>query len=106
MKGENLKTVVKVFEPPMCCPTGICGPTIDGKLADFNDLIERLKKENYVIERYSLTQNPDAFQNEEQVMAIIKDEQVEALPISVIDGEIIKKGAYPTDEDIKNHKLR
>lgn len=101
-----MKTVVKVYEPPMCCPTGLCGPTVDRNLADFNDLIERLKQENYVIERYSLTQNPDAFQRDEQVMAIIKDEQVEALPISVIDGKIIKKGAYPTDEDIKNHKVR
>lgn len=94
------KTKIKIFEPPMCCSTGMCGPTIDEKLVAFNDLIEKLKEESYVVERYMLTTDTDVFQSEEQVMAIVKDEQLEGLPITMVGGKILKKGSYPTYEEI------
>lgn len=94
------KTEIKIFEPPMCCSTGMCGPTIDEKLVAFNDLMAKLKKESYVVERYMLTTDADAFQSEEQVMAIVKDEQLEGLPITMVGGKVLRKGSYPTYEEI------
>lgn len=95
-----MKAKIKIFEPPMCCPTGMCGPTVDEKLVAFNDLIEKLKKDGFVVERYMLTNDAAAFQSEAQVVAVLKDEQLEALPITLIDGKLIKRGAYPTLEEI------
>lgn len=91
---------VKVFEPAMCCPTGMCGPTVDEKVVDFNGLIEKLKAEGHDVERYIITQNLAAFQQEEQVMSILKDEQLQALPITVVNGKVVKKGSYPEYEEI------
>ena len=31
--------VVEFFDPPMCCPTGLCGPTLDQTLLDVNEMI-------------------------------------------------------------------
>lgn len=84
----------------MCCSSGMCGPTTDDKVVAFNDLIDRLKKSNYNVERYMLTRDTEAFQKETQVMTILQDEQLEALPLTIIDGKVIKKGEYPTYDDI------
>lgn len=30
MKGTDVTTIkVEIFDPPMCCPGGLCGPAID-----------------------------------------------------------------------------
>lgn len=95
-----MNKTIKVFEPQMCCSSGVCGPSTDDKVVAFNDLIDKLKKDNYNVERYMLTRDINAFQSEAQVMAALKDEQLEALPITMIDEKIVKKGEYPTIEDI------
>jgi len=96
-----MKTKIKVYEPAMCCPTGMCGPTVDEKIVAFNDLLETLRSEDYDVERFNLAQNAAAFQSDETVLGILKDEQLEALPITMVEGRVIKKGAYPTLEEIK-----
>lgn len=35
---------IEFFEPPMCCPTGLCGPSPDEKIVKLNENIEILKK--------------------------------------------------------------
>ncbi|HEX21080.1 MAG TPA: arsenite efflux transporter metallochaperone ArsD [Actinobacteria bacterium] len=91
---------IKIFELPMCCSSGMCGPTVDERLVDFNTLIDRLKNEGYLINRYMLTNDRDKFISEPKVMSLIKDEQMEALPLVMVDGKIIKKGDYPTYDEI------
>jgi hypothetical protein len=63
-------------------------------------LIELAAGAGYTIQRFTLTQDSAEFQKEAQVMAILENEQLEALPITVIGGEVVKKGAYPTFEEI------
>ena len=36
---------VEIFDPPMCCPTGLCGPTLDQTLLDVNEMILSLQAE-------------------------------------------------------------
>jgi len=91
---------VKVFESAMCCSTGMCGPVVDETIVNFNGLIERLKAEGHDVQRYMITQNLAAFQQDEQVMSILKDEQLDALPITTVNGKVVKKGAYPEWGDI------
>lgn len=93
---------VKVFERAMCCPTGMCGPTVDENVVNFNGLIEKLKAEGHDVQRYMITQNLAAFQQEDQVMNILRDEQLDALPITLVNGKVIKKGSYPEWEDISS----
>jgi hypothetical protein len=92
---------VELFDPPMCCPSGLCGPTLDQTLLDVNEMIMTLQRENLRVERYQMTSNPNAFLGNTEVMKLVREKQMEALPIVVVRGKVIKVGAYPTLAEIK-----
>ena len=91
---------VELFDPPMCCPTGVCGPALDQTLLDLNEMIMSLQRENLRVERYQMTSNPNAFLGNAEVMSLVREKQMEALPIIVVRGKVIKVGAYPTADEI------
>ena len=88
----------------MCCPSGMCGPAPDESVVDFNGLIKRVEAEGYTVMRFMLAQDAAAFQAEAKIMRVLQDEQLEALPITMIGEKIIKKGAYPAYEEIVSAK--
>jgi hypothetical protein len=94
---------VEFFDPPMCCPTGLCGPTLDQTLLDVSEMIVALQRENLQVERYQMTSNPNAFLGNAEVMNLVRERQMEALPIIVVRGKVIKTGAYPTLAELKSH---
>jgi hypothetical protein len=93
--------VVEFFDPPMCCPTGLCGPTLDQTLLDVNEMVLTLQAEGLKVERYQMTGQPQAFLNNSDVMRLVREQQMAALPITVVRGQVIKVGAYPTLTEIK-----
>jgi hypothetical protein len=92
---------VEFFDPPMCCPTGLCGPTLDQTLLDVNEMIFSLQRDNIRVERYQMSGNPNAFLSNAEVMKLVREKQMEALPIIVVRGKVIKVGAYPSAEEIR-----
>ncbi len=91
---------VEFFDPPMCCPTGLCGPTLDQTLLDINEMILVLQSEKLHVERYQMTSHPNAFLGNAEVMKLVREKQLEILPITVVHGKIIKMAAYPTLEEV------
>ena len=94
---------VEIFDPPMCCPTGVCGPTIDQTLLDVNEMILDLQSKGVTVVRYQMTSHPQAYLNNAEVMKLVREKQMEALPITAIKGRVIKVGDYPTLEEIKTN---
>ena len=92
---------VEFFDPPMCCPTGLCGPTLDQTLLDINEMIFSLQRDNLRVERYQMASQPNAFLGNAEVMKLVREKQMEALPIIVVRGKVIKVGAYPNAEEIR-----
>jgi hypothetical protein len=92
---------VEFFDPPMCCPTGLCGPTLDQTLLDVSEMILTLQADNLRVERYQMTSHPNAFLGNVEVMKLVREKQMAALPIIVVQGKVIKAGAYPTLTEIK-----
>jgi len=93
--------VVELFDPPMCCPTGLCGPTLDQTLLDVNEMILALQAEGLTVARYQMTGKPQAFLSNPEVMRLVREQQMAALPIIVVRGQVVKVGAYPTLAEIK-----
>ncbi|CAG0937586.1 Arsenical resistance operon trans-acting repressor ArsD [Thermoflexales bacterium] len=93
--------VVEFFDPPMCCPTGLCGPTLDQTLLDVNEMILALQTEGLTVARYQMTGQPQAFLSNPAVMRLVREQQMAALPITVVRGQVVKVGAYPTLAEIK-----
>ena len=91
---------VQVFDPPMCCSTGVCGPSADPALARFSSDLHWLANQRIAVERYNLAQQPQAFAASEVVKAALKEYGNECLPLILLDGAILSKGCYPKREEL------
>ncbi|MDW7674413.1 MAG: arsenite efflux transporter metallochaperone ArsD [Bacillota bacterium] len=97
------KKLVEIFDPPMCCSTGVCGPSVDPVLVKVNETVMKLKKEHaeqVEVERHMLTTAIQAFQKYPEVIDEINSKGKNALPIVTIDGKIIKSGEYASFAEI------
>jgi hypothetical protein len=99
--AQSVSADVELFDPPMCCPTGLCGPTLDQMLLDVNEMVLKLKASGVRLERYQMSGNPNAFMSNPDVMRLVREKQMEALPITVVRGQVIKVGAYPTLDEVQ-----
>ncbi|HLB47112.1 MAG TPA: arsenite efflux transporter metallochaperone ArsD [Anaerolineales bacterium] len=98
---HTVQAEVEFFDPPMCCPTGLCGPTLDQTLLDVNEMILALQTEGMRVERYQMTGHPNAFLDNAEVMRLVREKQMAALPITVVRGQVVKVGAYPTQVEVR-----
>ena len=92
---------VEIFDPPLCCPTGLCGPTIDQTLLDINEAILSLEREGVKVARYQMSSHPHAFLSNPEVMRLVRERNMAALPITIVNGTLLKTGAYPSLLEIK-----
>lgn len=88
-----------IFEPAMCCSTGVCGPSVDPELLRVSAVIENLKKASVEVARYNLSSEPQVFMRSETVSNALNERGVGALPITMVDGKVVKSGSYPTNEE-------
>jgi len=91
---------LQVFDPPMCCSTGVCGPSIDPALPRFAADLEWLKGKGLEVERYNLAQEVAAFTNNPVVKTALNSRGSKCLPLLLLDGMIVAEGAYPTREEL------
>jgi hypothetical protein len=94
---ENEMNKVEIFEPAMCCSTGVCGPGVDQELLRVATFLNELESEGKKVVRYNLSSEPMAFVENKEINDIIANEGTEALPITVVNGEIRQKGSYPSN---------
>lgn len=92
-------TKVTLYDPAMCCDTGVCGPVVDPKLTAVAAAVFSLEKKGFSINRFNLSNDPSAFVENKKVNTLLFDKGVEALPVTLVDGEVIKTGDYPTAQE-------
>jgi len=98
------KVTIEIFDPPMCCASGVCGPTIDPAVLDIHEAILKLKKEydgQLAIERYLLSQQPAKFMQQPDVIARLKAVGVPVLPITLVNGCLVRERAYPSYTELQ-----
>lgn len=84
----------------MCCSTRICGPDVDPVLPHFAADLDWLKGQGHNVERYNLAQQPQAFIENKAIHQVLSTEGTDALPVVVIDGEIVSRKVYPTRDSL------
>jgi AhpD family alkylhydroperoxidase len=87
---------LEIFDPAMCCSTGVCGPSVDPKLAQFAADLDWLKLQGVPVERHNLSQNPAAFAANATVKAALEKHGTDCLPLVLVDDAVASVGAYPT----------
>ncbi|MBY5948905.1 arsenite efflux transporter metallochaperone ArsD [Photobacterium rosenbergii] len=93
-------STITVFDPAMCCSSGVCGPKPDQKLSVFSADLQHLESQGHKVTRYNLAQEPAAFVSNLTVKALLDAHKNEALPIIIRDGELISYGSYPSRDQL------
>jgi hypothetical protein len=89
-----------VYDPALCCSTGVCGPDVDESLVHFAADVEWLKRQGVEVRRYNLGQEPGAFAASEEVRNALVQQGTDCLPLLVLDGEVVARGAYPARAEL------
>jgi hypothetical protein len=88
-------TTIQVFDPALCCSTGVCGVEVDQELVGFSADVDWAKQNGAHIERFNLAQQPLAFAENQLVKGFLERSGEEALPLILVDGEVALAGRYP-----------
>jgi len=87
---------IEIYEPAMCCTSGVCGPTPDKSLMELQDLCNQMTKVGVKVDRHAINKAPLAFAQNKVVKEFLTQKGPDKLPITLFNGEIIKEGSYPT----------
>jgi hypothetical protein len=84
-----------VFDPALCCSTGVCGPDVDEALVRFAADVEWLRQRGVEVRRHNLAQEANVFATDSVVREALQREGVGCLPLLVVEGRIVSRGRYP-----------
>lgn len=84
---------LEIFDPAMCCSTGVCGVDVDPVLVQFATDLQWTGEQGVEVKRYNLGQEPQAFAANP---AVLKEMEagMDRLPIIAVDGQIVATGVY------------
>lgn len=90
---------MQIFEPAMCCSTGLCGVGVDQELLRISTVLNTLENNGVHVDRFNLSSAPQEFVTNKTVNNYIKENGVDGLPVVVIDGQIVITGRYPSNDE-------
>ena len=93
-------TTLTVYDPPLCCTTGVCGPSVDPKLAQFAGDLEWLKTQGVTVTRYNLAQEPERFVENSAVKAVLDRSGGDDLPAILVGEELVSSGCFPSRNEL------
>ena len=92
---------VEIYDRPMCCSSGVCGPDVDPVLPRFASDLDWLKSTGHQVQRFNLAQQPAAFAENDAVRQVLAAEGVESLPLVVVNGQITSRAVYPSRDELE-----
>lgn len=93
---------IQIFDPALCCNTGVCGVDTDQQLVLFAADVDWAKRQGAQIERFNLAQQPLEFAKNTVVKSFLERSGQQALPLILVDGEMALAGRYPTRAELSH----
>jgi len=93
-------TNIQVYDPGLCCSTGVCGVDVDQALVSFSADVEWAKQNGVRVERFNLAQQPQAFAENALVKSLLEKSGQEGLPLILVNGQQILVGRYPSRDEL------
>jgi hypothetical protein len=90
-------TTLEIFDPPMCCSTGVCGPDLDQRLPQFAADLAWLAGRGVRVARYNLAQEPAAFVANPQVKRLLDQWGQSCLPLILREETVAARGRLRHD---------
>ena len=97
---RKVMTTIQIFDPALCCSTGVCGVETDQALVTFSADVDWIRQNGAQIERFNLAQQPLAFADNAAVKSFLERSGQEALPLVLVDGDIALAGRYPNRTEL------
>ena len=91
---------IEIFDPALCCSTGVCGTEVDQQLVTFAADAEWARQQGAAIRRHNLAQDPLAFANNAVVKGFLERSGADSLPLILLDGEMVLAGRYPNRNEL------
>lgn len=91
---------VQIYDKPMCCSTGVCGPQVDPVLPRFAGDLEWLKSQGHQVERFNLAQQPQEFTTNGVVQQLLETDGVDCLPLVIVNDRVVSRSEYPSRENL------
>ena len=95
MKSSTLE----IFEPAMCCETGLCGTAINPELLRVSSAVRELRDAGFSVERFNLSSSPMKFVTNTAVAAYLQMKGPDSLPLVLMDNAVVMAGRYPTNAE-------
>jgi len=92
--------VIRIYEPALCCDTGVCGVDVDQSLVEVTATVRSLRDLGADIQRHNLATDPIAFTTDAAVSAFMHVVGSTGLPLTLVDGVTVATGAYPTRQQL------
>jgi hypothetical protein len=97
---ECAMSAMQIYDPALCCSSGVCGQEVDANLVQVAADIDWAKRQGAQVERFNLAQQPMAFAQNAAVRGLLERSGQEALPITLLDGEVVLAGRYPSRQQL------
>ena len=91
---------IEIFEPGLCCGTGICGVDVDQALVTFSADLDFTRANGGDVARFNLAQEPLAFVENEVARQFLHTVGQEGLPVTLVAGATVLTGRYPTRAEL------
>ena len=93
-------STITIYDPPLCCSTGVSGAEIDSKLAQFAGDLNWLKTQGVEVTRFNLAQEPGQFVENGAVKAILDRSGTDELPAILVGDALVASGRYPNRDEL------
>ncbi len=92
--------LIEVFDPAQGGLADASTPDIDPELLRMSAVLDALFQAGFPIAYHTMAEEPEAFERNEAVAALLAEEGTRALPAVFVDDALLSKGCYPATDAI------
>jgi len=100
LPNDQPQPAVDVYDPAMCCSTGVCGPSVDPDLLRLVGDLQWIEGKGAKVQRFNLAQEPGAFAENPRVAGLLQAFGDAALPVTLVNGDVLAYGHYPSRDQL------
>jgi Arsenical resistance operon protein ArsD len=93
-KGEEMPAI-QVFDKPLCCSSGVCGPDVDPALVTFAADLQWLEQQGVEVQRINPAHQPTLFAENRLVREELTKHGNDCLPLVVVNDAVVSRGVFP-----------
>ena len=93
---------IQVFDKPLCCSSGVCGPDVDPALVTFSADLQWLERHGVQVQRINPAHQPSLFATSELVRQELQRHGSACLPVIVVNDAVVSRGVFPNRQQLAN----